>query len=164
MKKLLTLAAVTAVVASTVAVAREHGPGHGGFRGHGERGSAAMMQRHLEYMADELELTTEQREAARKLHADSSERAEALHEQMRAAHDEVETLLDSPNPDPTALGQKMIAARAARNEMKALHEELFGQFRALLDAEQQKKLDEMHSERSRTRERGAHWGGHKDGH
>jgi Spy/CpxP family protein refolding chaperone len=157
MKKLLTLAAVTAVAVSTVAVAREHGPRHGGFRGHGERGSAATMERHLEYMADELKLTTEQRESARKLHADSSARAEALHEQMRAAHDEVETLLESPNPDPTALGQKMLAAREARNQMKALHEELFGQFRALLDAEQQKKLDEMHSERSRMRERHERW-------
>ena len=153
MKKLLTLAAVTAVVASTAAVAGEHGPGHGGFRGHGERGSAATMERHLEYMADELKLTTEQREAARKLPSDSSERAEALHEQMRAAHDEVETLLDSANPDPTVLGQKMIAARAARDEMKALHEELFGQFRALLDAEQQKKLDEIDADRFQMRER-----------
>ena len=156
MKKLLTLTAVAALAVSAAAVARGHGPGH--MRSHGD---GAMMERHMERIADELNLTTEQREAAKKLHEDSRERAEALHEQMGAAHQEIEEMLDSPNPDPTALGQKMIATRATRAELKALHEELFGQFRALLDADQQKKLDEIHSRRSEVRER--RWGGH-DGH
>ena len=54
-------------------------------------------------------------------------------------------------PDAATLGQKMIAAHATREQMKALHTEFETKFSALLDSDQQVKFQKMQAMRQQFR-------------
>jgi len=160
MRKLWMLVIALVLVAGGAA-AFEHGVRrermHGGMHGGGYGMSS---ERHFDHIAEKLELTAAQREAAKKLHQDVSEKSEALRDRMHAAHDAMEELFESANPDPTALGQRMLEARAARQELETLHEATMAEFKKLLDATQLAELEKLHSERGRMRMR--HGAGHPD--
>jgi Spy/CpxP family protein refolding chaperone len=96
-----------------------------------------------DHVAKALDLTADQKAAADKLWAEMETRMQPLADQHRAQMEAVHDLLDTANPDPTEVGNKMLAAHAIRNEMKALHEDIATRFSALLNAEQRAKFDQF---------------------
>jgi Spy/CpxP family protein refolding chaperone len=140
MKKfVLALSALLLIGSAAVFAAQGHGHG----RGHARGGFSAHMGAHL---AKVLDLTASQQAAAREIHQEVAEKAKPLREQHREQMEEVHELLDTANPDATVVGQKLIAAHATREQIKALHEEAMTRFSALLNAEQKAKLAELHEE------------------
>lgn len=144
MKKILTLAlSAVLLLGATVLLAQpgfHHkmgGPGKG-MAGHGS---------HAEFMARALDLTDEQKAAAKEIHEGVEAKAEPLMEQHREQMEEIHALLDGARPDATQIGQKMITAHATRQQLKALHEEAMTKFSALLNAEQLEKLKKLHEMR-----------------
>ena len=97
----------------------------------------------LDHVGKALDLTADQKAAAAKLWAEMETRMEPLADQHQAQMEAVHQLLDTANPDPTEVGNKMIAAHAIRNEMKAIHEDIANRFAALLNAEQRAKFDQF---------------------
>jgi Spy/CpxP family protein refolding chaperone len=105
------------------------------------------MEQHMEFMAKALDLTDEQKAAAKKIHAEVFAKAKPLMEQSEKQWQEIHALLEKDNPDPTEIGQRMIAAHAVREQLAALHEDAMTKFSALLNADQLEKLKkfkEMH--------------------
>ncbi len=157
MRKIWMFAAAAILIVGAVAVAQERGMRgmhamgethdmHMRHGGPGMRGEG--MDRHLDRMADELDLTAEQKDAAKKLHEGMRGQVDAIHTQQREIHEAIGDLLDGANPDAAALGQKMIEAHALHGRLETLHENMQKEFKALLTADQLKKFDELHSERS----------------
>ena len=168
MRKVGMFALGALLVTGAIAVAAEHGgcgtTGMSGMHAGGEmhemhmrHGGPGMMggeDRHLEWLADELELTAAQQDAAKALHKGVRDEVEAIFDQQRDIHEAIGDTLDAPNPDPTALGQKMIEAHALHAKMEAIHDKLRSEFKALLTPEQQKKFDEIQSEHMKMRHGG----------
>jgi Spy/CpxP family protein refolding chaperone len=60
-----------------------------------------------------------------------------LIEQRRALHEQIESALEAASPDPTAIGQLVIAAhRTGANQIRSLHDTFETRFVALLTPEQ----------------------------
>jgi Spy/CpxP family protein refolding chaperone len=134
MKRILTLA-LTAILllGATVLLAQpgfhhRSGPGRGG---------------HADFLARALDLTDEQKAAAKEIHEGVEAKAEPLMEQHREQMEEIHALLDGARPDATQIGQKMIAAHATHQQLKALHQEAMAKVSALLNAEQLEKFKEF---------------------
>lgn len=146
MKRFLTLALCAALALGAAALWAQ--PGFHHKRGPG--GMMAAHAEHFEFIARALDLTDEQKAAAQKIHQETFAKAGPLMEQHRQQMEEIHTLLEGDNPDATLIGQKMIAAHATGEQLKALHEEAMSRFSALLNADQQaklKKFQEMHHDR-----------------
>jgi Spy/CpxP family protein refolding chaperone len=172
MRKVGIFALGAVLAAGAIAMAAEHGMrGMHGTSGmhamgdthemhmrHGGPGMMGDADRHIEWLADELELTADQQNAAKALHKGVRDDVEAIMDQQREIHEAIGDMLDSANPDPAALGQKMIEAHALHARMEAIHDKLRAEFKALLTAEQQKKLDAIESEHSEMRHRGGPFG------
>jgi Spy/CpxP family protein refolding chaperone len=147
MKKIMTTALfVSLLVAgiSGLALAQGH-MGMGMHRMPGPDGDAGFFS----HIADMLNLTQEQQDAAKQIHEATFEKAKPLMEQHEAQMDEIETLLDSGKVTAQEIGTKVIAAHATRTQLKAIHEEAMAQFKTLLTDEQKTKLEtmeEMHSD------------------
>ncbi|HEY7214710.1 MAG TPA: periplasmic heavy metal sensor [Thermoanaerobaculia bacterium] len=155
MKKILTLAfgLVLLVAAAFALHAQGHEFHHRMGMMHGD------MEQHEELMAKALDLTDEQKAAARKIHEEVAAKAKPLMEQSEQQWQEIHDMLESGSPDATAIGQRVIAAHATREQLSALHEEAMAKFSALLNADQLEKLKkfkEMH-------ERGEGFRGHGPG-
>jgi Spy/CpxP family protein refolding chaperone len=119
-----------------------HGPGKGFF-----------LQRQIE----KLELPAETRTQVDAVLAESRTRQEALHQQIRAAHESMRSLLDQGSVDETAvmaqadtLGSLMTEAR--KDDLKTLI-----QVRSLLTPEQRAALDQQMEKRRE------HWKGKRHG-
>jgi len=135
MKKIL-IGICAVLVLAAVALAQ---PGHRGGGPHGKmRGD--MMEAHFAA----LNLTEEQKAAAKQLHEELRTKAEPLMEQAHEQWEAVHELLDSDNPNPTEVGTRAIAAHQTRAQLKALHDEFKTRFTALLTAEQRTKLEKFH--------------------
>jgi len=144
MKKALSSALGLVLLLTLALVARAQGPSF-----HHRMGSPDDMAHHEEFMAKALGLTAEQQAAAKKIHADVAAKAKPLMEQHDQQWEDLHALLDSDNPDATEVGQRMLAAHATGQQIKALHEEAMAKFKALLNADQQEKLqkfEDMHRE------------------
>lgn len=138
MKRILTLALCTILLlGATVLFAQ---PGFHGKRGPGGPGGPGDRE---EFLARYLGLTEEQKTAAKAIHEQVRAKAEPLMEQSRAQHDEIRALLDGTNPDATEIGQKMIAAHATGEQLKALHDEAMTKISALLNAQQLEKFKQL---------------------
>ena len=70
-----------------------------------------------------------------------------LHQQARALHEEIEGLLNQGNPDPTAVGQKMIEMHALRQQMKAARETMDSTVASVLTPDQKSKLEALRATR-----------------
>jgi Spy/CpxP family protein refolding chaperone len=113
-------------------------PGHPGMGpGHG-------MGDMVGFLTKALDLTGEQKAAAQKIHDEIAAKAKSLMEKHHQQMEEVHTLLDGANPDPTEIGQKMIAAHATGEQLKALHEDAMARFSTVLTPEQLAKLKTIH--------------------
>ena len=146
MKRILTLA-LSAAVLLGVAFA-VHAEGGHGF--HHDRGAFGSRMGDAEaFLAKALDLTDEQQAAVKKLHEELLAKAKPLMDQRRQQMEEIHDLLDAGNADATTIGQKVIAAHATGQELKALHEDFKARLTPLLNADQIEKLNkfkEMHRE------------------
>jgi Spy/CpxP family protein refolding chaperone len=144
MKRILTAAFCAAVLLGAAFVVRAQGSAF-----HHRMGSPDDMARHEEFMAKALDLTAEQKAAAQKIHTEVAAKAKPLMEQARQQWEEIHALLEKDNPDPTEIGQRVIAAHATREQLEALHQDAMTKFSALLNADQLakfKQFQEMHHE------------------
>lgn len=116
--------------------------GHDGSHRHGRRGA---------FLVRALDLDATQQAAVEKLREELAAQAKPLREQRRQQMQEMKALLDGTNPDPAAVGQKMIAARDTKQQMKALHEQFESRLGALLNSEQQEKLQKLQARREEGR-------------
>lgn len=147
------------VLAATVAVAW---PGPQGPHGDGFK--------HLHrapfgggHFAEALDLTEEQRTAAKALHEEMAAEAAPLRELHREQWAALETLLDSGDADATEVGRQVIEMHETRQQMQALHEDFADRFGALLDADQLEKFEEMRQKRHVFRESHGHgWRHHAE--
>lgn len=118
--------ALTALLAAPAVAGRGPGPGgpppdgfHGAFSGEaGER----MAERHAERLTRALDLTEAQQATLESLQTALGDSIRPLFEAMRAAREELESLLDAESPDPAAVGAQAIAMHRSREAMRAAHE------------------------------------------
>ena len=105
----------------------------------------------VEHLAQELDLTAEQKATAVQLQGELQSRAAPLHEQLAQHWNELNALLDSANPDAAELGQRLIVTHALEGQMRALHLEYRTKLGAVLSPEQKAKLDRMNARGERER-------------
>ncbi|HEX6864298.1 MAG TPA: Spy/CpxP family protein refolding chaperone [Thermoanaerobaculia bacterium] len=98
--------------------------------------------------AEELDLTDEQKEAAKQIHEEIWAKVEPIAKQHHQQFEEIHALLDAGNANATEIGQKAIAAHATLKQVEALHEEGMERFKALLTEEQKAKLETLEKEHS----------------
>lgn len=137
------IASIVAAAALTLSGAALAGGPH--FK-HGEGGPHIRFEHgagHMAEMAEKLELTEDQKEAAKKIHEEAMTRSHPLMEQHHQQMEEIHSLLDAGTATATEIGEKMIAAHATGKQLRAIHEEVKASFTALLTSEQRAKLEEM---------------------
>lgn len=146
MKKIaMTSLLLSLLVVGGVALAQGHMGGPMMHRMPGPDGDAGFYS----HIAEMLDLTAEQKDAAKQIHEATFEKARPIMEQHHAQMEEIETLLDSGKVTAQEIGTKVIAAHATKTQLKAIHEEAMAQFKALLTDEQKAKfetMEEHHSE------------------
>jgi Spy/CpxP family protein refolding chaperone len=106
----------------------------------------------MSHIADMLDLTQEQQDAAKQIHEAAYEKAKPVMEQHHAQMEEIESLLDSGKVTAQEIGTKVIAAHATRKQLEAIHEDAMTQFKALLTDEQKAKLEKMEEHHSEMKE------------
>ena len=123
------------------------GPGFGQGPGPGDQPAMGGMHGapgfRLGRLAAYLELTDEQIAAAKTIFEDARAAAQPIHEAQRALHEELGALLDGDSPDPTEVGNLVLEIHANREQVKAIHDAAFEDFKALLTAEQLAKLEKL---------------------
>jgi Spy/CpxP family protein refolding chaperone len=135
MRKHLTLFFATCLVVGA-AVAYAQPWHHGGMGMHG-----------IDKLATALDLDATQRTQVEQLRTTLMTQAKPLFDQHRQQMQEIHALLDAGNADAATIGQKMIAAHATRQQIKALHEDFATKVGALLDADQLTKFKALQSMR-----------------
>lgn len=138
------------LLGATVLMAGDFGGHHAGPRGEKPILGAWLSER----IAEALELTPEQRQAARAVRDEALQVARPKLEAVKGLHQELKALLEQSNPDPRAVGDKMISLHRVRQELKALREQSRERFVALLDANQKEKLEALEAMRPRPGRRG----------
>lgn len=130
---------------ATVTMAAMPG-GHGDMHGKGMHDGAMqgqMMDRMADHIATYLKLNDQQKTAMGQLMTEMHAKAEPLMDQQRQQWEDVEALVKAGNPDPTEVGNKVIAAYETRAQLKALHDGFKTRFATLLTDEQKAKMAEM---------------------
>ena len=125
------------------------------------------MERRAEHQAERLtralDLTPEQQVTLAGLQNGLEAAVQPLADRMRAAHRQLQTLLDAASPDPAAVGTQVIAADQARDAMGAAWESFENDFTAILTEAQRaayRILQEARPDRGRSHGRGGP-GGHR---
>jgi len=90
-----------------------------------------------------LNLTPDQQTQIEALHQSQRATVEPLFEARRAEDEKLRAMLDSPNPDPTALGKQLIAVHAIEQQLKASHDAMDQRISALLTADQRVRFEVM---------------------
>lgn len=109
-----------------------------------------------------LDLSEEQRQAARAIHESFREGLRGDHEEMRGLRQQLHQALESENPDPTEVGRLMIDLHSRRDGFHAAREAATAEFEALLTPEQLEKWQNFKELReSRHGRHGRH--GHGEG-
>ncbi|MEA2338216.1 MAG: Heavy-metal resistance [Thermoanaerobaculia bacterium] len=80
------------------------------------------------------------------IHQQLQANVEPLFQQLRAAHEQLESLASASNPDATAVGTQFLAARSLEKQVKAAHEAAHQKLTALLTPDQKAKFDSLHQE------------------
>lgn len=135
-------AAAALLLAAFASVAAPH-PGRGP-EGHGPDGFGPAGHM-LERAGRALQLTDQQQEQARQLLEARRPQMDALHQQMRDAHEKLAAALDAKDADAASVGRLAIAQHRLHLKGKALHEEMAKAFQALLTPEQQQKFELLKS-------------------
>ena len=74
-----------------------------------------------------------------------------LRQDMRARSQELQKALETPEPNPNAVGQLVIARRGLNKQLRALNVKLPSDIAALLTPEQQQKLEQLKERRNARR-------------
>ena len=90
-------------------------------------------------LADYLQLTAEQRTAWQTAHQDFDTATQALRDQEKALHDQLDTALQGT--DPCAIGKLILQIRSTDDQMKAAHDALEQKLVSVLTPEQKVKFD-----------------------
>ena len=155
MKKLTWVLALGALVFGAALASADHGPRGMRMRvRHGDHLRHAGHDGHIrggiwqsEHLARMLDLTAEQRTAAKALSEDFAAQAEPLWTSAREQRRQVHEMIEGANPNATAIGERMIAVHQVHQQLKALHESFDAKFSALLDADQREDFEEMRESR-----------------
>jgi len=102
-----------------------------------------------------LALTDAQVTEIRSLLKKQQEAAFPLRQQIRNTNQELRTALDTPEPNPQAIGQLVIARRDLRKQMRAINARLTKAIETSLTPEQKQKFDQLRERRARRGGRGA---------
>jgi Spy/CpxP family protein refolding chaperone len=97
-------------------------------------------------IAAKLGLTTDQKVQWDSIHQQLQASVEPLLQQLHSAHEQLESLASSSNPDATAVGKAFLAARAIEKQVKAAHESAHAKLTAILTPDQKAKFDSLHHE------------------
>lgn len=146
----LSLGLGLALVVALLPAAAFARPGHGPRGGeHGRRG--------LLPPPGFLDLTAEQRAAAREIFESARDAAEPKRDALRDLHDQLRTALEADAPEPAAVGALVIQLDGVRDELKATFEGAQASFVALLTDEQRQRYEAFRELRPRPfGERGRH--------
>ncbi len=151
-KRIFTMVAVAVIaLGAGTAIA---GPHHRGMHPDG------MMER----LADDLELSAEQREAVRGGMEDRRERMQALHAELRANHQQLGAL-DPADPNYETLVNSLAQRQGElTSEMALLRSRAHAELMGVLTDEQKARLGELRAERkARREERREHWRDYRGG-
>ena len=155
---IVTIVALAALIAVPIVYARPggmrgHGGGHGGPGGHGGFG---MLGAHLHHLAEDLDLTEQQRDQIKaiftELHEQNAQYRDGMHDGFKAI---AETLVKNPN-DLAAAQALLDQQDAAEKAMKANALAATSKALNVLTAEQRAELAEKianHTERMERRRR-----------
>lgn len=108
-------------------------------------------KKHAEQMAQELDLTAEQREKARALRETRDELVKAQREKMRPLHEELRRLLEAEKVDLAAVRRQLETISKGHVEMRMQDIQGRLEFEALLTVAQKKKLKEIHKKKDERR-------------
>ncbi len=129
--RILTLALTTALAGAMLMAQGPRGP-RGGDR-----------TPNFEALQQAISLSDAQLAAIQENNAAAREQARTLMGEARDKHEALQAELDSPNPNPTTVGQLVIDARAIREQIKTVHEDTRDQNLASLDEAQKAALAEL---------------------
>ncbi len=107
----------------------------------GDKG--ARMERHLDRMAEHLELTESQIIAIQEVMESRHETMPAHREAMQDLHDQMEEALEAENTDAAEIGGLMLQKKAMQDEMKDQREATHAQILDVLDDEQKATFEAM---------------------
>lgn len=129
MKRILAILGLTLLTTSAFAQPRPPmgPPPNGG----GPTGPAALGQY--------LQLTADQKAAWDAARQDFETATQSLRQQAQAAHQKVHDLVTASSPDPTAIGNAILAAKAIDDQIKAAHDAMETKQESVLTPDQQTK-------------------------
>jgi Spy/CpxP family protein refolding chaperone len=94
-------------------------------------------------MVHQLNLTDDQKTAAKQLFQDLKTKLAPFHQTQQQLHTQLEAALAAPQPDATAVGQIAIQMHQNRAQMKPVIDAFHQQFQALLNPDQLAKYKQM---------------------
>jgi Spy/CpxP family protein refolding chaperone len=149
MKQLSRLFAIALLVVPT-ALAAQPGPRQGMGPGGPEGADPAGR---IERLVTFLDLSDAQKVQIEEITVAQGESRQALSETMRSRSRALQEMLESEQPDATAIGNNMIEVHALRKQMAANQEAHLDALRGLLTPEQVEKFDALMAAREFSRDR-----------
>ena len=137
-------------------------------RNHDSRGGEEFAERMGERLTRALDLTVDQQRELDRLQAQLGDTVRPLFQSMRDDRDELETMLESADPDPAAVGAKAIALHRAKDQMKSAHDAFEAGIVAMLNETQRAQYEALRDARGDREDRwdgpmgGRHFGGAHD--
>jgi Spy/CpxP family protein refolding chaperone len=143
-KAVLLAAAVLALIALPLAAQHAAVSATTGATGApGEGGHAGMLAAHIHGMVKELNLTDDQKAAAKPIFQEIHAQAQPIHQQLGTIHQQLQTALNSPSPDATAIGNLVIQSHQLMQQMKPILEAADQKFQAILTPDQLTKYQAL---------------------
>jgi Spy/CpxP family protein refolding chaperone len=96
-------------------------------------------------LAASLGLSADQKTQFDAIHQQLEASVKPLLDQHRAVEQQLNALVESPNPDATAVGTQFLAMRTIDKQIKAAHEATKQKIEAILTPDQAAKFDAMHT-------------------
>lgn len=113
----------------------------GGPRDRGGDGPGFRIARHFLPPPGYLDLSEEQIEATQAIHESLRDQLGALRDEHRALREELRSTLEAGDPDPTTVGEMVIAIHGQRGGFRSVLEAADAEFSALLTPEQLEKWE-----------------------
>ena len=105
--------------------------------------TAAFAQPRPARLAHYLELTPDQIAAWKQIHTDTAALVQPLAASARETRTQLKAALDSPSPDPAAVGKLAIALHATRAQIRAARADARTKLAAVLTPEQKTKFEAL---------------------
>jgi Spy/CpxP family protein refolding chaperone len=90
-----------------------------------------------------LNLTADQKTQWDALHEQLHATVQPLVEQKRSAEEQLHSLIDAASPNPTAIGNQMLAIKTIDQQIKAAHDATAAKIEAFLTADQKVKFEAL---------------------